>query len=49
MVGFPKSGHIFVLMREWKKETFESIDDLDAVCMMIENNKFCPGISMHNQ
>lgn len=34
-------------MREWKKETFESIDDLDAVCKMIGSNKFCPGIEMN--
>ena len=43
-----KAYTIFVLMREWKKETFESIDNLDAVYMMIENNKFCPGIEMNH-
>ena len=40
---------ISILMREWKKEIFESFDDLDAVCTMIGNNtkhKFCPGIEM---
>ena len=42
-----KAYIIFVLMREWKKETFESISDLDAVCRMIEKNKFCPGIKMN--
>ena len=41
-----KAYTIFVLMREWKKETFESISDLDAVCRVIGKNKFCPGIEM---
>ena len=40
---------ITVLMRVWKKEPFESFDELDAVCKMVGNGtkyKFCPGIEM---
>jgi len=40
---------ISVLMRVWRKEAFESFDDLDVVCKMIGNNtkhKFCPGLEM---
>ena len=36
-------------MRVWKKEIFESCDELDAVCKIIgsnTNHKFCPGIEM---
>jgi len=41
---------ISMLMRVWRKEAFESFDDLDAVCKMVGNNtkhKFCPGIKMN--
>ena len=42
---------VTVLMRVWKKEIFESYDELDAVCKMIgsnTNHKFCPGIEMNH-
>lgn len=37
-------------MRVWKKEAFESFEELDAVCKMIGNDtkyKFCSGIEMN--
>ena len=40
---------VTVMMRVWKKEIFESCDELDAVCKIIGSNtnqKFCPGIEM---
>ena len=42
---------VHVMMRIWKKEAFENIEDLADICKMIGNNtkhKFCPGIEMNH-
>ena len=44
-----KTYSVHVMMRLWRKEVFESVDDLADICKMIGNNsqhKFCPGIEM---
>ena len=42
---------IYILMRVWRRASFERIEELTAVCQMIGNNsshKFCPGIEMEH-
>ena len=46
-----KTYSVHVMMRLWREEVFESVDDLADICEMIGNNskhKFCPGIEMEH-
>ena len=46
-----KTYTVCVMMRIWRKEVFESIEDLADICKMIGNGtnfKFCPGIEVNH-